>query len=79
MTYRERSNRVRAANGWLRQNKIKAFYVTVDGMKFEAGAKALFQATGIGRLAPNVLMMGYKSDWRSCSDEELNSYFDVLQ
>lgn len=79
MSYRDRASRVRTAYAWLRQNKIKAFYVTVDGMKFEEGAKALFQATGIGRLAPNVLMMGYKSDWRTCSNDELNSYFDVLQ
>jgi solute carrier family 12 sodium/potassium/chloride transporter 2 len=64
---------------WLHDNKIKAFYALVDGIKFEVGARALLQASGLGKLKPNILMMGYKSDWRTCNADDLEQYFTVLQ
>lgn len=64
---------------WLRSRRIKAFINIVDGLDFEMGAKALLQASGIGKLSPNVLMMGYKNDWRTCNSEDLIAYFNVLQ
>jgi solute carrier family 12 sodium/potassium/chloride transporter 2 len=64
---------------WLHANKIKAFYALVDGIEFETAARALLQASGIGKLKPNILMMGYKSDWRNCNTEDLAVYFTVLQ
>ncbi|VVC99900.1 unnamed protein product, partial [Leptidea sinapis] len=45
---------------------------------FETGARALMQSTGVGRLAPNVLLMGYKSDWTTAPTNDLVSYFNVL-
>lgn len=67
------------ASSWLKAYKIKAFYVQVDGISFEQGAKALLKASGIGKLRPNILLMGYKSDWNTCSREDLVMYFEVLQ
>lgn len=67
------------SNAFLRAHKIKAFYTQVDDLTFEAGAKALLQASGIGKLKPNILLMGYKTDWQTCDKEELVMYFNVLQ
>nr|CAD7400091.1 unnamed protein product [Timema poppensis] len=47
------------AHSWLRTHKIKGFYSHVDEVSFEEGARALMQATGVGKLRPNVLLMGY--------------------
>ncbi|KAG5893046.1 hypothetical protein JTB14_014826 [Gonioctena quinquepunctata] len=66
------------ANSWLRAHKLKAFYTQVDGMTFKAGCKALLKACGIGKLRPNILLMGYKSDWQTCPKEDLNHYFEAL-
>ncbi|KAJ8944674.1 hypothetical protein NQ318_015882 [Aromia moschata] len=66
------------ANNWLKAHKLKAFYMQVDGLSFENGAKALLKACGIGKLRPNIMMMGYKSDWQTCSVDELTQYFEVL-
>jgi solute carrier family 12 sodium/potassium/chloride transporter 2 len=63
----------------LHANKIKAFYTLVDGIKFEMAARALLQASGIGKMKPDILMMGYKSNWRNCNTEDLAEYFTVLQ
>lgn len=67
------------SNAFLRAHKIKAFYTHVDDLSFEAGAKALLQASGIGKLKPNILLMGYKSDWQTCNKEDLIMYFNTLQ
>lgn len=63
---------------WLQQRKVKAFYVMVDNCSFNEGAQALIQATGIGKLAPNILLMGYKENWQTCPREEVQEYFTVL-
>lgn len=67
------------ANSWLKAHRMKAFYMQIDGVSFEEGAKAMLKACGIGKLKPNILLMGHKSDWQTCSREELNAYFEVLQ
>lgn len=67
------------ANSWLRAHKIKAFYQQIDGVPFQEGARALLKACGIGKLRPNILMMGYKSDWQTCPRDELLNYFEILQ
>lgn len=64
---------------WLAARKIKAFYDVVEGFDFETGVRALVQTSGVGKLAPNILLMGYKSDWQECPRKDLISYFNVLQ
>ncbi|CAH1407510.1 unnamed protein product [Nezara viridula] len=66
------------AQNWLYYHKIKAFFASVDGTTLEVGAQSLMQASGLGKLKPNVLMMGYKSDWQTCKKEELSMYFNVI-
>ncbi|XP_050296584.1 bumetanide-sensitive sodium-(potassium)-chloride cotransporter [Anthonomus grandis grandis] len=66
------------ANSWLKAHKFKAFYHQVDGMSWLEGARALLKACGIGKLKPNILMMGYKSDWQTCPTEDLLNYFEIL-
>ncbi|KAL0821134.1 hypothetical protein ABMA28_005755 [Loxostege sticticalis] len=78
LSYKERSIRTRAGDEWLRGRKVRAFCGGVHGFSFEMGARALMQAAGVGRLAPNVLLMGYKADWATAPAEDLVSYFNVL-
>lgn len=59
--------------------KVRAFCARVHGFGREEGARALMQAVGVGRLAPNVLLMGYKQDWPDASAQELVAYFNILQ
>ncbi|XP_045775420.1 bumetanide-sensitive sodium-(potassium)-chloride cotransporter-like [Maniola jurtina] len=78
LTYKERAHRRRLGDDWLRERKVRAFCTGVNGFSFENGARALMQATGVGRLAPNVLLMGYKADWATAPSADLESYFNVL-
>ncbi|CAI6365712.1 unnamed protein product [Macrosiphum euphorbiae] len=67
----------RAIN-WLCYHKIKGFYVQIDGTNFDDGAKSLMQTVGLGKLKPNIVLLGYKSNWFKCSSQDLNMYFNVL-
>ncbi|XP_046600388.1 bumetanide-sensitive sodium-(potassium)-chloride cotransporter isoform X1 [Neodiprion lecontei] len=78
LSYRIRSTHLRAGYAWLHRHRIKAFYHVVESIGFETGASALMQAAGVGRLAPNVVLMGYKRHWASCERRELQEYFNVL-
>ena len=64
---------------WLSARNTKAFYVVVDGCEIDQGAKSLVQSSGLGKLAPNIVLLGYKSDWQTCDREQVNRYFNVLQ
>ncbi|XP_045467034.1 bumetanide-sensitive sodium-(potassium)-chloride cotransporter isoform X2 [Harmonia axyridis] len=66
------------AHSWLKAHKLKSFYLQVDGMNFEQGSTALLKASGIGKLRPNILLMGHKTDWQSCGRAQLQQYFEVL-
>ncbi|XP_055384360.1 bumetanide-sensitive sodium-(potassium)-chloride cotransporter isoform X2 [Condylostylus longicornis] len=66
------------STGWFRKHRVKGFYSLVDGEDFETGARALMQASGIGKLKPNILLMGFKNDWQTCDKKELSQYFNVM-
>lgn len=69
---------LKKSNEWCKRHKVKAFYSLVDDNDFESGSRALLQATGIGKLRPNILLMGFKNDWRTCDQSELEKYFNVV-
>lgn len=77
-TQRERIFLQRQARDWFKKHKIKGFYSVVDGENFEIGSRALIQASGVGKLKPNIVLMGYKADWQTCTKDELQSYFDTI-
>ncbi|XP_067646757.1 bumetanide-sensitive sodium-(potassium)-chloride cotransporter isoform X2 [Eurosta solidaginis] len=66
------------ATSWFRKHRVKGFYALVDGEDFESGSRALMQACGIGKMKPNILLMGYKNDWQTCDRKDLNQYFNVM-
>ncbi|XP_031623786.1 bumetanide-sensitive sodium-(potassium)-chloride cotransporter [Contarinia nasturtii] len=78
ISYKTRRRMIDEGQRWLTGRKIKAFYNIVEGLDFETGVRALIQTSGVGKLAPNILLMGYKSDWQTCNHQDLVSYFNVL-
>ncbi|XP_035736946.1 bumetanide-sensitive sodium-(potassium)-chloride cotransporter-like isoform X3 [Vespa mandarinia] len=78
ISYKTRNNMIAKCTSWFRANKIKAFYSVVDGANFQDGTTSLLQAAGLGKMKPNILLMGYKQDWACCSRENLNMYFNIM-
>ncbi|XP_020283623.1 bumetanide-sensitive sodium-(potassium)-chloride cotransporter isoform X2 [Pseudomyrmex gracilis] len=78
LPYRLRSARLKNGYSWLHQQRIRSFYHIVEDLNLERGAAALMQTTGVGKLIPNVVLMGYKTHWSTCNHKDLQEYFNVL-
>ncbi|XP_035520502.1 solute carrier family 12 member 3 [Morone saxatilis] len=63
---------------WLNKRKLKSFYRGVVATELRSGVNMLLQGTGLGRIKPNVLMMGFKKDWRSDTPQAAHSYIEIL-
>ncbi|CAG0881632.1 unnamed protein product [Darwinula stevensoni] len=73
-----RNNILRQGYSWLYRHKIKSFYNVVEEDNFESGAKALLQLTGLGKLRPNMLVLGYKTDWQKVDPIDTLLYFNAI-
>ncbi|XP_062565701.1 bumetanide-sensitive sodium-(potassium)-chloride cotransporter-like [Armigeres subalbatus] len=78
LNYKQRKALIQTGKQALNELKIKAFYNILDGLPFDENVRAMIQSSGFGRLTPNILMIGYKEDWRRCGYEQLHSYYNVL-
>ncbi|XP_052752260.1 bumetanide-sensitive sodium-(potassium)-chloride cotransporter-like isoform X2 [Galleria mellonella] len=78
VSHRAREALTNRAYHWFVKRKMKAFYTVVDDSGFKDGASALIQASGLGKLKPNILMMGFKEDWQSCDRSEVVDYVEVM-
>ncbi|XP_064013717.1 solute carrier family 12 member 1 isoform X2 [Pogoniulus pusillus] len=63
---------------WLTKNKRKAFYAAVAADSFRDGVKSLLQASGLGRMKPNTLVIGFKKDWRSATATQVENYVGII-
>lgn len=79
LSYRLRSEMVSETYRSFDEHKIKAFYNLIDDIDMETGIKMMIQSSGFGNLSPNIVMMGYKSDWATCGISALRTYFNILQ
>lgn len=78
LSQRVRTAYSRQAYQFLHKRKIKAFYSLVENNSFSEGVRCLMQAVGIGKMKPNVVFMGYKSNWQESTIEEIQEYFNVI-
>jgi len=77
--HKERSIQMIKAARWLRLHKTKAFYSLLDNVNFSDGVGTLLQTTGIGKMKPNILLLGYHNQWRSGKGLPMEEYFYSVQ
>ncbi|NXX84349.1 S12A3 protein, partial [Urocolius indicus] len=63
---------------WLVKRKIKAFYADVVAEDLRSGVQMLIQAAGLGKMRPNILVLGYKRNWQTASPQSLEDYVGIL-
>lgn len=78
VSYRSRNALMSKAYSCFEQRKVKAFYSVVVDNSFSKGVLSLIQLVGVGKLRPNVVLMGFKADWQTCPKQELQEYFDAI-
>ncbi|KAK3600460.1 hypothetical protein CHS0354_013016 [Potamilus streckersoni] len=68
-----------AAYSWFKSCKVKAFYNSVAAPTFRIGVQVLLQAFGLGKLHPNTIILGFKSDWQTADPRKVYDYYHVIQ
>ncbi|XP_053555885.1 solute carrier family 12 member 3-like [Bombina bombina] len=63
---------------WLNTRKIRSFYSVICDSDIRAGARSLMQVSGLGRLKPNTLVLGYKSNWQKDPGQSLEEYVGII-
>ncbi|KAJ0029525.1 hypothetical protein NQD34_004522 [Periophthalmus magnuspinnatus] len=63
---------------WLNHRKVKSFYRGVVSSDLRKGVNMLMQGAGLGRIKPNVLLLGFKTSWRSDSPQAAHDYIGIL-
>lgn len=69
-----RSKLQQKAYRYLRFTNTKGFCVVAGNSNLHSGVAAMLGLTGIGKVHPNILMMGYKNDWSTCERNSLDQY-----
>lgn len=59
---------------YLRFTNIKGFCSVADNSNLNEGVASMLCLSGVGKVKPNILMMGYKSDWSNCNRNLLDQY-----
>ncbi|XP_068812185.1 solute carrier family 12 member 3 isoform X2 [Struthio camelus] len=63
---------------WLTKRKIKAFYTDVVAEDLRSGVQILIQASGLGKMRPNILALGYKRNWQTAHPQTMEDYVGIL-
>jgi hypothetical protein len=79
--YVEKIDEQRAASRstYLLDNKFKGFVDVVVSPNLLQGVVSLLQLTGLGKLKPNTVLLGYKEQWNNKSQAEVSEYCDVIR
>ncbi|XP_077961669.1 solute carrier family 12 member 3 isoform X2 [Gasterosteus aculeatus] len=63
---------------WLNKRKVRSFYSSFPANSVRVGARHLLQASGLGKLKPNTLVLGFKANWRESSPESIDDYINTI-
>ncbi|XP_031160232.1 solute carrier family 12 member 3-like [Sander lucioperca] len=63
---------------WMNKRKVRSFYSPFTADSLRVGARNLLQASGLGKLKPNILVLGFKSNWRDSSPESIEDYINTI-
>lgn len=58
---------------------LRGFYNLLWSKSIRTGARQMMQTAGLGRIRPNTLVLGYKNDWLSTSDQAVRDYVGVIR
>merc|ERR1719264_1808970 len=62
---------------WMKDHHVKGFYSALQSQTMSDGARSMMSLSGLGKLSPNMVMMGFKRDWMRNS-AECRQYVDIL-
>ena len=69
------------ANGiqWLKNNNVKAFYSVSRHSNFFVGARCSMELSGLGKMKPNMMLVGFKQNWQTAPASETRDYYKIIK
>ena len=55
------------------------FSLTVAAPNFRAGVQSMLGLTGLGKVRPNTLELGFKNDWQNVHDDKVDEYVNIIK
>ncbi|XP_057378001.1 bumetanide-sensitive sodium-(potassium)-chloride cotransporter-like isoform X1 [Daphnia carinata] len=74
LKYETRLKLQQKAYRYLRFTHIKGFCAVADNSNLHTGVAAMLGLAGVGKVKPNILLMGYKNNWSTCDRKALDQY-----
>ena len=62
---------------WLKDHQISGYYSVAQNKSLSVGAKSVMTISGLGKLSPNMVLLGFKNNWRA-DLAGLEDYIDVM-
>ena len=63
----------------MNKRRVKGFYNYVSAESLRGGCLSLLQTSGLGKLKPNTIMLGFKSDWLNSDIDKVTDYVHIVQ
>ncbi|KRZ35000.1 Solute carrier family 12 member 1 [Trichinella pseudospiralis] len=63
---------------WLAKNKYRAFFHAVSSASLSDGVRQLLQISGLGKLKPNILLLGFKNNWKTSKLDDIAEYVTTI-
>ncbi|XP_071844592.1 solute carrier family 12 member 2-like isoform X2 [Apostichopus japonicus] len=63
---------------WLAQQKIKGFPAHVTATSLRTGVQSLLQLGGLGKIKPNLVVLGFKNDWATAEAQQVEDYVGII-
>ena len=79
LSSKNRSEMLDRGYQYLRMHKINGFCTLIDNVELSKGVAAMLSVSGVGKMRPNILLMGFKNDWRTIERHTLDEYFASIQ
>lgn len=63
---------------WMHEERIKAFYCGVAHSSLRGGVQCLLQTVGLGKMQPNIMILGYRMGWVDQCVENQDDYKEYV-
>jgi solute carrier family 12 sodium/potassium/chloride transporter 2 len=80
-SFEDRLNEYRAVRNsrYLVEQDVQSFTDCVVAPSFLLGCQSLLQISGMGKLRPNTVVLGYLSNWQERQEQDVEEYIDVIR
>lgn len=63
---------------WFKKVGIKSLYVIIENVELDTATQMVYTC-GHGLLKPNIVLIGYKSNWLNCPYKDLQIFLNIFK